>query len=383
MLIGIDATRANKPKKTGVEWYAYHLIQMLKKLTEKDGNHWILYTNDPLTGGLEVLPENWYEVRATWAPKRLWTQVRLSWEMLRRTPDVLFVPAHVLPRFRPDNSVVTVHDVGFHRLPKLYKSAQIHYHETSTRYAVSSKARIIVPSEFTGRELVDLYHADASLIAITPLGIDHDVFRPITDAEEIERVVSKYHIPQPYFLYIGRLEAKKNVLGLINAFNLFKSIRGLGDPTTLVLAGLQGFGYDAIKKAMAASPYKDQILEVGYVDEKDKPTLISGALACCQVTWYEGFGIPPLEAMACGCPVIASNTSSLPEVIGDGNALFVRPESAEEISQAMVRISDDHTLATDLRKRGIDRASGYTWERTAKETLPVLTEWLGGRKILL
>jgi glycosyltransferase involved in cell wall biosynthesis len=376
MLIGIDASRANKPQKTGVEWYSFNLIQALKKLTVNDGNTWILYTREPLSGGLEVLPENWYEVRAGWPPKRLWTQVRLAWEMFRRQPDVLFVPAHVLPRIRPEKSVVTVHDVGFHRFPKLYKQAQIRYHETSTRHVVHSEARIIVPSEFTGRELVDLYHADPSYIAITPLGIDHDHFKP-ADQSEIDRALSLYHIPKPYIIFIGRLEAKKNVVGLVKAFNRFKEIRGLGDPTTLVLCGIPGFGYDAVKKEIAASPYKSQIMELGYLAEIDKPALLSGASACCQVTWYEGFGIPPLEAMACGCPVIASNTSSLPEVIGEGNALFVPPDGTDAFAQSLARLMEDKTFVQHLRERGIERAKEFTWERTAKETLPVLTQWIG------
>ena len=377
MLIGIDASRANKAKKTGVEWYSFHLIEALKKLTVNDGNQWVLYTREPLAGGLEILPENWYEVRANWPPRRLWTQVRLSWEMWRRPPDVLFVPAHVLPPFRPEKSVVTVHDVGFHRFPKLYKEAQIRYHETTTRHIVHSGGRMIAPSEFTGRELVELYRADPSRIAITPLGIDHDLYTPVTDPYQIESALSKYHVPRPYVLFIGRLEAKKNVVGLVKAFNRFKELRGLGDPTMLVLAGPQGYRYDEIKREIEASPYKDRIHEIGYVDEKDKPALLSGAMAYCQVTWYEGFGIPPLEAMACGCPVIASNTSSLPEVIGEGNAFFVPPDGTEQFAQALIRLSDDKAYGDDLRRRGIERAKNFTWEKTARATLPVLTEWLG------
>ena len=122
MLIGIDASRANKPVKTGVEWYAFHLIQELKKQTAGSRHQWALYTNEPLTGELAQLPENWYEVRARWVPKYLWTQVRMTWEMWRRAPDVFFEPAHVLPPIRPEWSVVTVHDIGFHRYPLLYTS---------------------------------------------------------------------------------------------------------------------------------------------------------------------------------------------------------------------------------------------------------------------
>lgn len=376
MLIGIDASRANKPKKTGVEWYAYHLIQALKKLTVGDKNQWVLYTREPLTGGLENLPENWYEVRAKWPPKRLWTQMRMSWEMWRRPADVLFVPAHVLPPIRPDRSVVTIHDVGFHVMPHLYKAADKSYHETTTRNIVKSDARIIVPTEFTGRELVRLYKADASRIAITHLGIDHDLYHPREQAE-IDAVLTKYHVPSSYFFFIGRLEDKKNIVNLIKAFDAYKLHRGMGDPTSLVLAGIPGHGYTDIKKQIEASPHKIQIIELGYVPETDVPVLMAGAEGYIQISWYEGFGIPPLQAMACGTPVVAANNSSMPEVLGNDNALLVAPDAIDATALALERLVSDKGLQERLSEKGIQRAKQFTWEETARKTLPVLTEWLG------
>jgi glycosyltransferase involved in cell wall biosynthesis len=377
MLIGIDASRANKPVKTGVEWYSWHLIQELKKLTVKDGHSWILYTNDPLKDELAELPENWYEVRAKWPPKRLWTQVRMSWEMWRRPIDVLFVPAHVLPPIRPDRSVVTIHDVGFHRIPKLYSKADIGYHETTTKSIAKSDARIITVSEFSGREIVDLYKVKSQRIAITYPGVDHDLYRPIADGSSIEAKLKQLHVPRPYFLYIGRLEAKKNVLNLVKAFDVFKMHRGVGDPTHLILAGVPGNGFDEIKKAINASVFKHQILQLGYTDEENIPYLLNGAEALVHVSLYEGFGITPVQAMACGCPVVSSDAASLPEVIGTGNAIFVPPMQTEVISRALERIVSEHGLKEALRQKGIARAARYTWKATAEATLPVLTQWIG------
>jgi glycosyltransferase involved in cell wall biosynthesis len=377
MLIGIDASRANKPKKTGVEWYAFHLIEALKKLTVHDGNQWVLYTREPLAGGLEKLPENWFEVRAKWPPKYLWTQIRMSVELSRRPCDVFFSPAHVLPLFRPDHSVVTIHDVGFRRMPHLYKAHTKWYHELTTREMVGSGSRILTVSEFCGRELVELYHADPSRIAITHLGIDHDRYRPIEDQSIIERALERYRISRPYFFFIGRLEEKKNIVNTIKAFDLFKRQRGTGDPTSLVLAGPHGYGFDAIKRQIASSEYRSQIMELGYVAEEDVPLLTAGALGYVHLAWYEGFGIPPVQAMACGCPVIAANNSSLPEVLGEGNALFVRPKDISGAAEAMTRLAGDETLRAMLRVRGIEWAKKYTWEETARQTLPVLTEWMG------
>ena len=376
MLIGIDASRANKPIKTGVEWYAFHLIQALKQATKGDRHQWVLYTREPLTGALGELPENWYEVRAGWWPKYLWTRVRMSWEMWRRPVEVLFSPAHVLPPIRPEKSVVTIHDVGFHRFPKFYPSHQVMYHEQTTREIAKSDSRIIAISEFTARELVSVYGIDSRRIAITPLGIDHALYKPLSRPDVEDRLAS-LRIASPYFLFVGRQDAKKNIVNLIKAFHLYKSERGVGDPTRLVLAGPSGYGAGDIQQAIAASPFKDNILTLGYVKEHDVPYLLNGAKALVHVAWYEGFGLPPVQAMACGCPVIAANNSCLPSVIGEENALFVPPSSPDAIARAMQRLDGEPAFVEDLRRRGIVRAAAYTWEASAKATLPVLTEWLG------
>jgi glycosyltransferase involved in cell wall biosynthesis len=380
MLIGIDASRAQKPNKTGVEWYSYHLIQELKKITAGGPHQWVLYSREALTGSLAELPENWYEVRAKWPPKWLWTQVRMSWEMWRRPVDVLFVPAHVLPPMRPEKSVVTIHDVGFRRFPNLYTKADRSYHQNTTRRITNGDARVITVSEFSGRELAELYSINTRRIAVTPLGVDHTLYRPITDRAVVEDVLHKYRLPPSFFLAIGRLEAKKNTVNLIRAFEIFKHRRGVGDPTHLVLAGIPGSGYEDVKKAIAASPQKQYIKEIGYIEEEEKPALLSAARALVNISWYEGFGIPAVEAMACGCPVIASNNASLPEVIGEGNGLFVHPKDVDATARAMDRLIADRELRESLVQKGPQVAEKYTWRRTAEATIPVLTDWIGAQK---
>jgi glycosyltransferase involved in cell wall biosynthesis len=376
MIIGIDASRANKPQKTGVEWYAFHVIEELKKLTAGDKHQWVLYTREPLTGPLAQLPANWYEVRAAWSPKYLWTQGRMAWEMWRRPIDVFFVPAHVLPIIRPEKSVVTIHDIGFHRYPKLYKPAQTMYHEQTSRHIASTDARIITVSQFSGQDIAEAYGVDTRRIAITPNGIDHDTYKP-KSPELIADALRRLQIPQPYFFSIGRLEAKKNIVNTVKAFNSYKNHRGQGDPTRLVLAGPKGFQYDQIKKEIQASPYKDHIIELGYVSEEDKPLLIAGARALIHVSWYEGFGIPPVEAQAIGTPVVASNNTCLPEILGEGNALFVPPDQPDMMARALDRLENEPGLVESLRSKGIANAAKYTWKATAEATLPVLTQWIG------
>jgi glycosyltransferase involved in cell wall biosynthesis len=374
MLIGIEASRANRLQKTGVEWYAYRLIQALKEDALANPHTWMLYTNNPLSLGLERLPANWFERRLNWPPKYLWTQIRLSLEMLRKPPEVLFVPAHVLPRFAPKRSVVTVHDVGFHVHPELYKPRQVSYHEWSTRDIVKSGAKIITVSEFCKREIMEGYDVSADRITVTSLGVDHSTYKPAS-REAIGAMQNRLKLPEPYLLFIGRLEAKKNILVLIEAFKRHKASRGVGDPLNLVLAGLPGERFDLIAKAITESGYADAIHVTGYISEADKVALLSGALAYVQPSFYEGFGLPPLEAMACGSPVISSDAASLPEVVGEGNALFFDPQDPEALRAHIETLLDKQEERERLRVAGLAWAPRFRWEKTARETLQTLVSW--------
>jgi glycosyltransferase involved in cell wall biosynthesis len=375
MMIGIEASRANKAVKTGVEWYAWHVIQELKKITPDDRNSWILYSNKVLKGGLEALPANWFDVRAKWPFPYGWTQFRLSWELWRRPVDVAFFPGSTLPRFSPKKTVVTVHDIGFHRLPKLYKPRQIHIHEIAMREIRHRAERVITVSEFSGREIAEAYGIDPARIAITPNGVDHELYRPIADRAAVDERLLRHRIGMPFFIVIGRLEAKKNIVNLVRAFTNFKTRRGVGDPHKLVLVGVPGFGYEEIRKEIDGSGVKSDIMELGYVPELDMPYLLSAAEALIHPSFYEGFGIPPVMAMASGCAVLSSNAASLPEIIGPDAGIFFPPNETEAMTETMERIASERGLKERLRVAGIARAARFTWENTAKLTVPVLTAW--------
>ena len=377
MLIGIEATRANKTVKTGVEWYAWHVIQELKNLTQNDGNSWVLYSNAPLSGGLEKLPENCYEERLKWPLPFGWTQLRLSWDLRKHPVDVLWLPGSTLPRILPKKSVVTVHDVGFHHLPKLYKKRQVKIHERAMKEIRKKAARVITVSEFSGRDISEQYGIDPNKIAITYPGVDLALYRPIKDTAAIEERLTRYRISTPFFISIGRLEAKKNIVTLVKAFTQFKTRRGVGDPHRLALVGVPGYGYEEIKRTIAYSPFKSDILELGYVPETDKPHLLSAAQALIHPSFYEGFGIPPVEAMACGCPVISSNAASLPEVLGNA-AVYFSPNEPEQLTGLMGQLSEDWQARQAMQTAGIERAQRFSWKATAEKTLPVLTQWGNG-----
>lgn len=372
MLIGIDASRANREKKTGVEWYAYHLIRELQKIDQEKQHDWDLYTDRRLDGGLEQHAQNWHERFLSWPPRYLWTQARLSYEMLRRPPQTLFVPVHVLPRIVPRRTVVTVHDVGFYRYPKLYTTSQNRYQRWSTKDMLKRASAVITVSEYSRQELIHFCDADPDKLFVTYLGVDPVRYQRRT-SEQAAPVLDALKISTPFFLYVGRLEAKKNTLLLLEAFHRYKQDQGVGDPYQLVLAGMPGAHYDEIATVIARSPFRDQIHVTGYVSEDQKIALLSTATALVHPAWYEGFGFTPLEAMLCECPVLCSRVASLPEVVGVDHALWFDPADAESLTDALTRIIQDEDLQRTLSSTGRAWATKYSWSKTAEQTFRLLT----------
>ncbi len=368
MIIGIDATRANRSQKTGVEWYSYHLIQHLKRLPKSNQYSWLLYGNTPLTHGLELGPPAWHETHLDWPLPYLWTQARLSFEMMHHPPDVLYVPSHVLPRVTPRRSVVVVHDVGFRRLPALYKPAQRLYHEWSTRDIIKRASRILTVSEFSREEIIDTFHASNEQVRVIYPGIDHARYRKMPP-EQAKTMIARFGIQRPFFLYIGRLERKKNLPCVLRAFI------DANPDAELVLAGPPGFGYEALLDQAGSSLGAPRIHVVGYITEEEKVALLSSAVALIHPAWYEGFGIPVVEAMACRCPVICSDVASLPEVVGREHAQWFHPARSDELALQMARA----LLPDETREARLEQACSwsqqYTWEQTAAQTLRALTEW--------
>jgi len=337
MNIGINALAAFKEPRTGVEEYTYQLIKHLTMLGGAKEHRFILYSDKNL---------KW--------PLPMWTQVRLSAEMVFNKPDVLFIPVHVLPLIHPKNSVVTIHGLEYEYYPKMYPQKNRRYLRWSTKYALKNARKIIAVSENTKKDLVELYDGDPEKIHVIHHGVDikrSDLSKGRTSGAEI-----------PYILYLGRLETKKNVQGLIRAFELLKKRHQV--PHQLILAGAPGYGYDKINLI------KD-VIKKDYVSEEKKWQLLENADIFVLPSFYEGFGIPILEAQSVGCPVITSNISSMPEVAGDG-AVLVEPRNTEEICQRMYQIIKDQDFRKRLISRGYQNVKNFSWQKCAQETLNVL-----------
>ena len=366
----IDASSANKEKRTGVENYCRALIEHMKTHQLGEDESVVLYSNTKLDQVLGTLPQGWSSAVLGWAARYGWMKIRMSWEMLRRKPSALFIPGQALPIVCPQVTVTTVHDLAFVRRPDLYEPATRKRLKRVTKQAVQKSTKILVPSQATKQDLIELYRVAEDRIVVTPLSADTDLFRPYTQ-EEARLVLQKYRLGTNFFLAVGRLEKKKNVINLIRAFELFKSRRGVGDPFELVFVGEPGYGYGEMKKYFDLSPNKEQIRQLGYVPNEEVAPLMSQATAYLFPSWYEGFGIPNLEAMAAGTALITSDIPVHREVVGDAG-LLVPPAEPEAWAHAMESIVKDGTLRTELIAKGTQRVKQFSWEKTAQQTWEVL-----------
>lgn len=366
--IGIDASRIAVAERTGTERYSYELIAALARIDRR--RRYTLYTNG-LPAALPPLGPN-FALRSL-PLRRLWTHARLGPELARRPPDVLLVPSHVVPLLHPAESVVTIHDLGYLAFPEAHTARRrIELHLT-TRWSLRAARRVIAISQATKDDLVRHYGADPARIRVVHHGLSAG-FRP-AEPERIAEAQARYGIDQPYLLYVGTIQPRKNLARLIEGFAAAGA--GVGPRTLLVIAGRRGWLSAPIERRAAELGVEDRVRFVGYVPDDDLPALLSGALAFVFPSLYEGFGMPVLEAMACGAPVLASRSSALPEVAGDA-ALLVDPLDPAAIAAGLARLASDADLRADLRARGLARAAAFTWERCAAETLGVLLEGSSG-----
>lgn len=380
MTIGIDVSRANREQRTGVESYVFFLVEAMKRLTHgtwnmEHGNRLriILYSDVPLCGLLAKLPDGWESCVLRWPPRRLWTQVRLSWEMFFRPPDVLFIPGHVFPLIHPKKTVMTVHDVAALEFPKSYSRFERWYSLWSARSAVKRLWKVIVPSAYTKQALARLNHCSAEQmdhVVVVPHGYDM-AYRHCSDAEA-ERVLNTYGIRKPFLLSVGRLEEKKNTRRIVEAFSLIRSnlldtVPGL----SLVLIGKSGFGYEQVREAIDASPYTKDIHELGWLPTDAVAVCMNAAEVFVFPSLCEGFGMPILEAFAVGTPVVASSGRGLEDAGGDA-VLYVDPNDPQAIADGVRRILADSDLAKTLCTRGTKQLQSFSWRDTAEKTYDLL-----------
>jgi glycosyltransferase involved in cell wall biosynthesis len=367
MILGIDASRAVSRQRTGTEAYAYYLIRALIPLAAERNHQVWLYFNQP--SAPDLFPHVAHVESIIIPRRRLWTHTRLRQELNRRSPDIFFTPAHVIPIGYRGPSVATIHDLGYEYFPEAHPRRQLAYLRWSTRHNARVARRVIVDSKATTGDLTRLYHIDPAKIEVIHPGIDPEIKRN-EDRIQIESALEQYNIRSPYLLYLGTLQPRKNLVRLIDAFALSRLHQ---EGVSLVLAGKAGWLAQPILEAIDKLPpaIREKVHLTGYIGETEKNLVLSGATAMVFPSLYEGFGFPVLEAQACGTPVICSNTSSLPEVAGEG-AILVDPLNTDALAHAMRVVIDDEPQRLELIKRGFANLQRFDWRVTANQVLAVL-----------
>lgn len=354
MRIAIDASRTTVARMTGTEHYARQLI---RALLEDHPQHITLYFRDPPPPNL--YPASPLVQQRVIALPRLWTHLGFARALWQDRPDVTFVPAHTLPFFFPGPAVATVHDLGFKNFPEAHPAHTRRYLDWTTRYSAGRASIVLADSQATAHDLNQFYGTAPEKIRVVYPGVDPP---PIT---AVSMTRHKYGLPERYFLFIGTLQPRKNIARIVQAFAQWQA-QHPGDEAGLVLAGGKGWLYEEAWTAGVRNVYLP-----GYIDEADKGALYAGALALVFPSLYEGFGFPVIEAMHCGTPVIASRTSSLPELVGKAG-LLVDPLDVEAITAQMATMTDDETSWFQLREAGYQQAAQFTWEAAASQVAAIL-----------
>jgi len=377
--IGIDAA-VLRPPMSGVERAVQSLVGALGRATRDF--EFIIYYPRSLPKPPDTTPPD-FRYRHPLLPNRfrflriLWEQTMLPFALRRDRVDLLHAPAYVAPRFSATPLVLTIYDAIALRFPNLCKRVNALHYRLLMPSAARRALRVIVPSECTRRDVVSLLGVPEERIRVVPLGVSAH-FRPIEDAAEIAAVRRRYGLPELYVLYVGNLEPKKNLPHLIRAL---AASRRTGRLThRLVIAGRKAWHTAELRRTIRTYRLHDAVVFPGEIRESDLPALYSGASLFVFPSLYEGFGLPPLEAMACGTPVVATRAGALPEVLGNA-ALLLSSGDVRQLRIAMEKVMNNRFLRNSLRARGIERAKRFTWENTARKTLDVYAEILAPKRI--
>ena len=367
MLIGIDASRAVVAQRTGTENYS---LQAIRALVHAAPEHrFRLYLRQRPPAGL--LPEGPQVEQVVLGPRRVWTHLGLSREMRLRPPDVLFVPAHVVPICHPRATVVTIHDLGYRFFPHQHTPSARLYLDLSTRFSSRAARLVIADSQATARDLQREYGVPPAKVAVVYPGVDATIAR--ADGAAQGAVRERYRLARPFVLYTGTIQPRKNLVGLLEAYARLPEACG---DVELVLAGKTGWLADDVYRRVRQLGLEGRVHFPGYVPQADLAALFSAAECFVMPSLYEGFGLPVLEAMACGTPVVCSSAGSLPEVAGDA-ALVVAPDDVAGWAAALGRLLGDPALRRELAARGQRRAREFSWQRTAEGILRVLLSAAG------
>lgn len=390
MKIQLDGYEANVPQRLGSSQVAFELLRYFEKI-DKENDYTILLPTPPLDdlpAGEARLPKE----RAGWRykilkPKRFWTRITLplALYLAKQKPDLIFSPTHYIPRFSPKEvkKVVTIFDLSFLHFPESFLKKDLWQLKNWTKFSAENADHIITISKFSKQDIIFQYGIDKNKITVAYPGYDENTFHPIEDKARVNKILKKYVIDNNYIIYIGTIQPRKNLIRLMEAFAKVVESEHLRGGLNLVIVGKtkgegrQGWMYEDILQTPQKLGIENKVKLLGFVPTEDLSYLLSGALAFIQPSLWEGFGIPVVEAMAVGTPVIVSNVSSLPEVVGKAGIL-VDPYSVDQMEQAIRLMVIDKKLRQKYSKESIAQAKKFSWDKMAKTVLKVF-EKVGNR----
>ncbi len=365
-------------RRAGVSHYIEQVLQHLGQIDRY--NAYTIYTTRGLGPRELGLPPN-FRIKPSLLPT-INPRIRIPWEqllaplLLRASgADLFHGTLNVVPLACPVPTVVTVHDLAFIRFPQTFRAYNRTYLDVATRTSVRRARYILAVSEHTRREVAGLLGVPLERIIVTP-NAARAHFRP-PDPARLVQFIQQQQLPAQFILYVGTLEPRKNLTTLLQAYR--QIARDTDAP--LFIGGGKGWLYQPVFEQLEALGLRERVHFIGYIDEDALPLWYAAATVFVFPSLYEGFGMPPLEAMACGTPVIASNSTSIPEVVGDAG-LLIPPTDASALAAALLRVLHDADLRHSMRERGLVQARRFAWHTTAERTLQVYTAVAQGTPLL-
>jgi glycosyltransferase involved in cell wall biosynthesis len=367
MHIAIDA-RMPAYRQGGISQYIRHLLPALAAIDQE--NEYTVLASRRQQGSLAPVAPRFREGRLMTPAHHRWERWALGLEVLARRPDVLHSPDFIPPAFGARRRVITVHDLSFLHYPEHLTAESRRYYNEQIGWAVAAADRISADSEHTRQDLIRLVGAPPDKVRTIPLAANPLYRKPVA-AEAVGATLAGLGLEAGYVLFVGTLEPRKNVPLLLRAY---QTARGEGGVTVpLVLVGSKGWLYDEIFATVEVLELRDAVRHLGGVDDATLAHLYHGAGLLAMPSLYEGFGLPALEAMHCGCPVVASDRGSLPEVVGEAG-LLLPPDDTAAWAGAMVRVLGDGALRAEMARGGRRKAETFSWEMTARATLALYEE---------
>lgn len=360
MLIGLDGNEANVKTRVGSGVYAFEVLKQFKK--NKKHEFTVYLKDKPLTD-LPIESNNFkYKI---FGPKKLWTRLALPLRLtIGKKPNIFFSMGHYGPKFASIPYAVTIFDLSYLHFPEMFNKDDLYQLTNWSKHSILNSKHIFTISNSTKEDIVKNYGVSQSKITVTYLGFDKDRFKP-QSKQKIDDARRKYKVKGDYIIFVGTLQPRKNIERLVEAIKLVKS------DLKLVIVGRKGWMYEQIFQKVKDLKLESKIVLTDFVPENDLPALLSGAKAYLLPSLWEGFGIPVIEAQACGVPVVVSSTSSLPEVVRDSGVLL-DPNNTDSIAKGIEKVTSDEKFSQVLIQKGFQNVKRFSWQQCAQKTLEAL-----------